>query len=439
MQRHLSLCVVSVLLLVCGVTGQEVNSGQGASKNKKVLKNADVILMTQNHFDDATLIKMIEVSETDFDISSDALIDMSHQGVSSAVLRAMLESAQRKGHAAEEDSAARAGAGPGPVSASPSSSGRPSEASATTATRRNALQNSTPSLPAPSSAGANAFAGMQVRPGTMGVNPQQMAAMMSQLSMLGMGGMFPGMSLMNYSPEQMPHVFLMLGANKGKEEIVFSPAQIGQSKFKSGVSKGGMSLRSLATQGLSFAAMGAGPAGIMAMSAFSMASGFMPGMRPGAPSITYVWGLPGRKSAREIADPNPMFELAYGDIPGVDPDAYEPAVVKLFATKDNYRLVGATQTKMNSKNLMSGAGPESGKWISEERWPTRVDKEERGFYILHVNQPLEPGEYAVVLRPVKGYKANPSAFGGHAQVFYSVWDFNIPGTPIDDSGRKRKK
>ena len=41
-----------------------------------------------------------------------------------------------------------------------------------------------------------------------------------------------------------------------------------------------MALRSLATEGLSFAAMGAGPAGMMAMSVFSMGSGFMPGMRP---------------------------------------------------------------------------------------------------------------------------------------------------------------
>ena len=37
----------------------------------------------------------------------------------------------------------------------------------------------------------------------------------------------------------------------------------------------------------------------------------MPGMRPGAPKVTYVWGLPGQ-SARELTDANPMFELNYG-------------------------------------------------------------------------------------------------------------------------------
>jgi hypothetical protein len=202
---------------------------------------------------------------------------------------------------------------------------------------------------------------------------------------------------------------------------------------------GGMALRSLATEGLSFAAMGAGPAGMMAMSVFSMGSGFMPGMRPGAPKVTYVWGLPGRKSSRELTDTNPMFELNYGDIPGVDPDAYEPAVLKLVQSKDNYRLVGATQIKMTAKNMMAGASPENGKWISEDRWPTRVDKEERGFYILHVNSTLEPGEYAVVLRPVKGYKETSSGLGGHAQVFYSVWDFSVPGATPDDGKKKKKK
>lgn len=142
----------------------------------------------------------------------------------------------------------------------------------------------------------------------MGIAPQQMAALQSQMAAIGMGGMFGGMMggmfSMNCSPAQMPHVFLMRGLHEGKEEVSPSTAQIAQSKFKTGApSEGGTILRNLATEGLSFASMGAGPAGMMAMSAFSMASGFMPGMRTGAPSMTYVWGLPGRKSDRELANP----------------------------------------------------------------------------------------------------------------------------------------
>lgn len=431
MRKHLLLGLTCAVFLFSALAAQE-------NKPKKVLTNADIVMMTQNHFDDETLIKIIQVSETDFDISGDALIALKNQGVSSAVLRAMLQATQDKRRGATETSVA-----PKSDSALPSSPSAPSSANTAAPSGTaadSAASEKTASAPNFASRPSNGFAAMPGGPGAMGISPQQMAAMQAQMSAMGgMGGMFGGMFNTNYSPEQMPHVFLMLKPNKGKQEISPSQAQIGQSKFKGGMGTGGMALRSLTTEGLSFAAMGAGPAGMMAMSAFSMASGFMPGMRPGAPKMTYVWGLPGRKSFREMDDTDPMFELNYGDIPGVDPDAYEPAVLKLFPTKDNYRLVGATQVKMDAKSMRSGGGPENGKWISEERWPCHVDKEERGFYILHVDQSLDPGEYAVVLRPTKGYKASPSAFGGGAQVFYSVWDFSVPGTPIDDTGKKKKK
>jgi hypothetical protein len=406
-------------ILICALFLAVAAHAQEPPKEKKILKNDDVVMMVQNHFDDDTLQKIIEVSDTDFDISTEALIALKNQGISSVVLRAMLDATQRK----KLEAAAPAAPPANPAPAAPT-------AVAPTA--------AAPVRPAPA-ASVNPVSMMQ----GMGMNPQQLAGMQSQMAALSsLGGMLSGMfsmpSMPSYTAEQMPHVFLMPEFHTGKqEEVSPSMAQIAQTKFKSGApSAGGMALRSLATEGLSFAAMAGGPAGMMAMSAFSMASGFMPGMRPGAPSMTYVWGLPGRKSSREFTDTTPIFQLHYGDIPGVDPDAFEPAVVKLFQSKDNYRLVGATRSKLNAKNMMSGGGPENGKWISEERWPTRVDKEERGFYVMRVDQPLEPGEYAVVLRPVKGYKATPSGLGGHAQVFYSVWDFSVPGATPEDSGKK---
>lgn len=88
---------------------------------------------------------------------------------------------------------------------------------------------------------------------------------------------------------------------------------------------------------------------------------------------------------------------------------------------------------------MRGGAPEEGKWISEDRVPVQLHKEERGFYILHVEQPLEPGEYAVVFRPVKKYKPVSSGFSSAAQVFYSVWDFRIPGATPEPGKKKKKK
>ena len=463
MSKRPVLCLALLLLLVGGLQGQD------EKKAKKILKNADVVLMTQNHFDDDTLVKIIDVSETDFDVSTDALVDLMKQGVSSNVCRAMLTATRKKRNAVQASTPEPAPATTPSSSANPSTaepaataSGEPdpnfaartSNSSAvltSTAASVNAPTSATASSPTPGSPALVRPApnpGMYA-PGAMGINPQQLAGLQAQMASMGMGGMMSGLGgmgmggmgslSMNYSPEQMPHVFRKLPPSQGKQEITPSMAQIGQSNFKGGMGAGGMALRSLATEGLSFAAMGAGPGGMMAMSAFSMASGFMPGMRPGAPKITYVWGLPGRTSARTLEDTNPIFELTYGDIPGVDPDAYEPAVLKLVQTKDNYRLVGATQMKMTAKNMHGGGGPENGKWISEERWPSHCNKEERGFYVLRVDAPLEPGEYAVVLRPVKGYKDASSGLGGHAQVFYSVWDFSIPGASSESGNKKKKK
>lgn len=448
-----------LLLLIALLVLPALLHAQDAKKEKKVLKNADIVTMVQNHFDDETLIKIIQVSETDFDVSEDALVDLMKQNVSTPVVRAMMSSAHKQ-QASKATVAADAPASP----ANPADSTPPApntQASANTAANQNfATRQPDPPAntpPAPVSGVAKTTAPANYpqqqmmampNPASMGVNPQQMAMLQARMASMGMGGMMGGMGMgmggmgggmyMSVPPEQMPHVFLKLHP-EGKEEFSPSTAQIGQTNFKGGMGAGGMALRSLATQGLSFAAMGAGPAGMMAMSAFSMASGFMPGMRPGVPKMTYVWGLPGRKSAHELTDINPLFELNYGEIPGVDPDAYEPTVLHLVQSKDNYRLVGATQMKMTAKNMRNGGGPENGKWIDEDRWPCHVNKEERGFYVLHVDSPLEPGEYAVVLRPVKGYKSASSGLGSHAQVFYSVWDFSIPGATEQDGKKKHKK
>ena len=430
-------------LLLLGTTSR----AQEEKKEKKVMSNADILLMTKNQFDDDTLIHLIHASDTNFDTSGEALIDLKNQGVSSAVLRAMLQAAQHKRRVAEEAAApaSPSTSAPPPDSNSPSPSDSTASPPPAPSTDQSSAPSTTMSAP-PAVASSNppfVTNGASQNLGGMSINPQQMAGMqnpMAMMSMMGMGGMGGFGSPVEYTAEQLPHVFLFNDqSRRQKNEVPPSTAQIAQTKYSSGApSTTGSALRSLATQGLSFASMSAGPIGMMAMSAFSMASGFMPGMRPGAPSMTYVWGLPGRKSARELLNTDPIFELNYGDIPGVDPDAFEPVIVKLTQTPDNYRLVGATRTKLNPRNMMANSGPENGKWLVEDRWPTRVYKEDRGFYVLRVDQQLAPGEYAVVLRPVKGYKAKPSGLGGHAQVFYCVWDFSVPGAAPEPANKKKR-
>src|SRR5579871_1999220 len=84
------LLLITLLLLPALLHAQE------AKKEKKVLKNSDIVTMVQNHFDDDTLIKIIQVSETDFDVSEDALVDLMKQNVSTPVVRAMMSSAHKQ-------------------------------------------------------------------------------------------------------------------------------------------------------------------------------------------------------------------------------------------------------------------------------------------------------------------------------------------------------
>ncbi len=424
-KRKLLLAVLSFTMLFAARSIALETQPAQDQKEKKVLQNSDIVQMAQNHFDDETLLTVIDANDTKFDVSPSALIDLKNAGVSDRVIRAMLQTTMKKSNAA--------------TSAPASSAAQSSTASPATDTA-----SSVASAPA-SSAAVSPATMAQGQPvamtgGMRGTGAGMSPAMQAQLSSMAMGNMGGMFSVM--TPEQMPHVYLM--SQPSKEEIPASTAQIAQSKMKmGGPSQGGMLLHSAASTALSFAAIGAGPGGMMAMSAFSMGSSLMGHGRPKGPTMTYVWGLPGLHSSRGLNTPTPMFQLNFGDIPGVDPDEYEPALVRLVQTKDNYRLVGATQSQMG---MMGGGG--GSKWVSEDRLPVRLDKEERGVYVVHVDQALEPGEYAVVLHPFKGQTLKPSGFSGMGgmggfgagpQLFYSVWDFTVAGAPPAASSDKKKK
>jgi hypothetical protein len=358
-----------------------------AAASRPAMTNADVLEMVKNHLDEATVVSAIEVNETRFDVSPAALIDLKRAGISDRVIAAMLEAARGKQNGKTAVSGALPGFPGGP-------------------------------------------------PGMPGLDPQMAARMQAAMAQLramgygsamsmpaGVGGSTPFAGGSAAGPAI--HVFLVGGA-ANRTELAASYAQRAMSKFTTGgPSAGGGLLRSIAGEGLRFAAIGAGPGGMAAMTGFSMLGRFMPGMGPSRPSITYAWGLPGSHSERVLA-PTAAFELRYADIPGIDPDAYEPVLLHLVLTKDNYRLLGATRQKFGSGMSMMGAGGGTGDWVAEDRVPAKVQKQGRGFYTLQSSKPLVTGEYALVLRPVKGYQDQSSGFGGGEQVAAAAWDFSTP-------------
>jgi len=143
---------------------------------------------------------------------------------------------------------------------------------------------------------------------------------------------------------------------------------------------------------------------------------------------TAVWALAATQSAR-VLDAPPVFEIDYAHIPGVDPDRYQPAIVQLVPTNDNYRLVAAAETDGASAGAMP-RGP-----IIEEGVATDSTRLARGQYRVASKTALGPGEYALVLRPIpetrRERRRNSEASlgellgGGTSQILYLTWEFAI--------------
>ncbi len=363
------------------------------------LSNADVVKMVKGGLQESTILSVIAATDCDFDVSVDGLLALKEAGISDKVMDAMLAATARK-----RTSAA---------------------ATAPVVPQATLIQNS-------DATGMSPGGMTQLSP----AQRQQMAAAMSQMGgmngMAGMGGMtgMPGMGGMMMSPAELPQIKLLLGPEK--KLMASSMAQMAQSTTKGMPGAGsfaGSTLQSFATQGLTFAAIAGG--GMFAAPAMGIASGMMGGMmggHRGLPTATYIWALPGRASSYTMPTTLPKFELEFGEITGLDPDAYEPALVHLPRTTDNWRLVGATKQKMS---YMGAAEQQS--MIDEERTLLKVTRMERGHLQIEPAAPLAPGEYGIVLRPTKVHKPKKGVSQSQAQqgVFYSVWDFSIPGETAD--------
>ena len=150
---------------------------------------------------------------------------------------------------------------------------------------------------------------------------------------------------------------------------------------------------------------------------------------PGSQEHTAIWALTGTAAPRDIGV-SPTFEVEFGHIPGVDPDQYQPAIVRLVPTKDNYRLIAAAKTTA-AKSSAAPDGP-----IVEEPVVTQLKQLGRGHYRATATM-LPTGEYALVLRPIdkdergrrKRHKGEASLGellgGGTTQILYFTWDFGI--------------
>jgi hypothetical protein len=233
-----------------------------------------------------------------------------------------------------------------------------------------------------------------------------------------------------------PSVLLVQGADKqvfpaGHAQIVQSKAKASTlsalaadgtlSQSLTGVAQG------LATSGMMHPGSALGSGAMMAMPMVGpamMATSLLSHRRP---TVTDVWALPGQKADTQIHNNQPTFEVHFADVPGINPDDYEPVLLKLEPTSNNFRLVGATQAKQD--DLETTPHWTAYATFLEERVSAESRKIFPGSYLLHATQPLASGEYGVALRPVNKDKqfagGSLSQNTGDGLVFNTVWSFDV--------------
>ena len=111
------------LVIICttlSVSPQPLKAQQNSGHERLALTNDGVVAMLRAKFDDATMIKMIQQHNTNFDLSVNAMIQLKQAGASQAVLQAMIEAVPDSKKATSAESVAT-------DKPMPSSSGVPDE------------------------------------------------------------------------------------------------------------------------------------------------------------------------------------------------------------------------------------------------------------------------------------------------------------------------
>jgi hypothetical protein len=343
----------------------------------KAVGNEDVRAMASAEFSESTILATIAANPADFDVSPRALVALKGAGVSERVIEAMIaaESAKKQPNEANETAAADGAANggtPASVAAVATQAAMPTEEF----TKLSAMIEQ--------------------------LATQQEAAIASREA-----------PEPPRTADASPHAWIV-GASE-KTALAPTIAQVafteerGIATFKT--------LHGLANKALAFANPAVG--GI----ATTLGGLF----RPNDEDKTAVWALSGNSAMRELGSAV-VFEIEFANIPGVDPDKYRPAIVRLVPTNDNYRLIAAAKTDGAAKGTLPN-GP-----IIEEAVATDVTHLGRGRYRAGSRETLGAGQYALVLRPIaqKERKRRSSEAslgellgGGTSQVLYFTWDFAV--------------
>lgn len=234
-----------------------------------------------------------------------------------------------------------------------------------------------------------------------------------------------------------PAVLLVQG--DARQPLPPGRTQIAQTKAKPST------LNALASDGTLTQALGGANQGMANMGMMkpgsTMANGAMMAMPMLAPAmlasnllshrnapVTDVWAVAGQKSETVVHVAQPVFEVHYETIPGINSDEYEPVLLRLEPTPSNFRLVGATQARPDELQTSAADwGIYSG--FVEERIPAQATRVSPGNYKVQPSSQLAAGEYGVALRPINRNKmfvgSSIAQNTGDGLMFDAVWSFEV--------------
>jgi hypothetical protein len=167
----------------------------------------------------------------------------------------------------------------------------------------------------------------------------------------------------------------------------------------------------------------------LASSATEAAKGLVGGLFKRKPKLTYLWSIPVQMTLLNVAVDKPTFQAYYQSVPHVNGEDFTPYLVHLIRERKNdWRLVGASE---GSPEALTEGDWEVFDDFSEEEVKVSVTKGEQGQMTVEPRKVLEPGEYAVVLRPTSSRKkfSGPdiSDSANDGLMFNSVWGFTVKG------------
>ncbi len=228
--------------------------------------------------------------------------------------------------------------------------------------------------------------------------------------------------------------FVLWVKESGKQNLPAEKAKIAATKAKSQdlnllAAEGliGQALQDVATEATAEAAERAGAA---SGTGYGQTAGGIVGglLKARKPSVTFVWGVPGRSSPTALATNAPKFEVVYEGMAGVKAEEFAPVLLRVVPAKDEWRLVGATKGKEDALRSYKADWELYSSFV-EEKIPATLNQSASGRFELAPAAPLPPGEYALVLRPIAKNKkfsgTDLTNNQGEGMLFNSVWTFSV--------------